>query len=98
MPRRMRVSGQVTVSTTPLKIFDFDAGRVALLMQEVGGTNAAMVDESNSVSATMGIFLPDGTTLPQGIILQDSACPTGAIWVVRAGAADAVIVFTEILL
>ena len=87
-----RHSASTTVSTTRLQLLPANPARTTLIVQETGGTNdIRFSDEYDNLASTVGIWLKGGDT----IILQDSACPTGAIWAVAEVSGDATVSATE---
>ena len=92
MPGYFRHSASTTVSTTRIQLLPANPARVCLIVQESGGTNdIRFSDEYDNLADGVGIWLKAGDT----IILQDSACPTGAIWAVRESSGDATVTASE---
>lgn len=92
MPGYFRHSASTTVSNTNKQLLPANPARVCLIIQETGGTNdIRWSDETENLADGLGVWLGAGDT----IILQDSACPTGAIWAVRESSGDATVTATE---
>jgi len=72
--------GNVTVSSTAIKLLDANPAREKLIVQEVGGTNAFHWGDQNDISSSRGAFCGGGET----IVLEGPYCPTQAIYAIAA--------------
>jgi len=87
-----RHSASTTVSSTVLELMPANPARVALIIQETGGTNdIRWSDNEDNVADGLGIWLAGGDT----IILEGDSCPTAAIYAVRNDSGDATVTVSE---